>query len=162
MKLETIMKPVKQRLRPTDEIGTASRMFEQEGLAVLPVCNDDGTLAGMATADAVFGLIRDTPEAESVPLQTVLSSPALSCTGADDAEEVAPWAAESGVSHVAVVDWAGRVQGVADLRPFQQAAAQALAGPDEALDAALDEALKETFPASDPVSVSPKKPAGER
>jgi CBS domain-containing protein len=158
MKLETIMKPVKQRLTPTDELGTASRVLEEEGLAALPVCNNDGTLAGMATADEVLTLIRNTPEAGSLQLEAVLSQPALSCTGADEVEDVAPWAAESGVSHVAVVDWAGRVQGVADLTPFQESASQSLADEDEA----LDEALKETFPASDPISISPKEPPGDR
>lgn len=153
MKLETIMRPVRHRLTPADELATAGKVLEEEGLTAFPVCNDDGTLAGMASADEIFSVIQSSPEAGSVSLESVMSQPALSCTGADDVEEVAPWAAENGAAHVAVVDWAGRVQGIADLAPFQEAASQGPADPDEA----LDEALKDTFPASDPVSVTPKK-----
>jgi CBS domain-containing protein len=155
MNIEAIMRPVPRRLTPADEIGEARKLLEDEGLDALPVCNVDGTLAGMAIADE--GFWARSGQSATAPLESVMAPQAMSCTPGENVMVVAPRAAESGLSHVAVVDGDGQVVGVADVGPFQQANARSGHEGTEGTDEALDEALKETFPASDPVSLTPKK-----
>jgi CBS domain-containing protein len=152
MNIEAIMRPVPRRLTPADELGEARKLLEDEGLDALPVCNEDGTLAGMTIADE--GFWARSGKSATAPLESVMAPQAMSCTPGEDVMAVAPRAAKRGLSHVAVVDRDGRVIGVADLAPFQQAGTQR---GSEGADEALDEALKGTFPASDPVSLTPKK-----
>jgi CBS domain-containing protein len=156
MNIEAIMRPVARRLTPANEISEARKILEEEGLDALPVCHEDGTLAGMAVADEAFWAKSGSPKYATTPLGSVMAPGAVSCMPGDDVMAIAPRAAGSGVAHVAVVDHAGQVVGVADLAPFQQ---QDFAenDPREGTEEALDEALKETFPASDPISVTPKK-----
>jgi CBS domain-containing protein len=148
MNIEAIMQPVTRCLAPTDELGAASRMLEEEGISAIPVCNDHGTVVGLVPAPDLARAQAAAP-GTSAPkrLAAVMSRDVLCCSPADDVTALAVRAAARGLSHAAVVDRGGHVQAVVDLAPYQGA-------PREPYDA-LDEALKGTFPASDPVAISP-------
>jgi CBS domain-containing protein len=149
MNIEAIMQPVTHCLAPTDELGAAGKMLEEEGLSAIPVCNEHGAVVGLVAAPDLARAQAAAP-GPSVPkrLAALMSRDVLCCSPADDVAALAVRAAARGLSHAAVVDRGGQVQAVVDLAPYQGI-------PREPYDA-LDEALKGTFPASDPVSLSPR------
>jgi CBS domain-containing protein len=150
MHIEAIMQPVTRCLAPSDDLEAATTMLAQENISAVPVCTDDGKLIGLVLAHDL-ARARAAAPATSAPrrLAALMSKDVMCCRPGDDVSALAVRAAARGLSHAAVVDPGGQVRAVVDLAPFQGRP------PKSSADDALDEALKGTFPASDPVALSP-------
>lgn len=148
MQIASIVRPVKRFLLPTDNLGTAQKLMEDEEFELLPVCAADGALIGAIYRGDTEQALKQEPSSSTAALvESLMSQEPLSCTEADDVMAVAKEAGERDLSQAVVMDEQGGLIGVADLAPYQQSR-----DPNNGQqNTALDNALEDTFPASDPV-----------